>query len=67
LPGIEVFGGAVILQFFVVGPYDERVFRPFQLVPPFLQRHLHCEKLTISHIVVFLNGVEAMGEEGTGM
>jgi hypothetical protein len=67
LPRVEEFGGAAILQIFVVGPYDERVFHPFHPVPPFLQLHLHCKKLMISHIIVFLRGIEAMREEDAGM
>jgi hypothetical protein len=36
-------------------------------LPPFLQHHLHREKLPIPHIVVPLHGIEAVGEEGAGM
>jgi hypothetical protein len=42
------------------------MFHSLQPVPPFLQRHLHSEKLTIPHVVV-LRDIEAMGEEGAGM
>jgi hypothetical protein len=43
------------------------MFHPLQPVPPFLQCHLHSEKLTIPHIVVPFCGVEAMGEEAAEM
>jgi hypothetical protein len=67
LPGIEALGGAEIFQVLVVGPHNERMFRPLQPLAPLLQRHLHHEKFMILHILVCLRGVEAVGEEGSGM
>lgn len=60
MPGVEALGGVEILQVAVVDSQDEWVFRPLQPVPPFLQRHLHREKLTIPHIVVLFRGVETV-------
>ena len=62
MPGIETLGGVAIFQVLVVGPHNERRFRPLQPVSPLLQNYLHNEKLLISHIVIPLRGVEAMGE-----
>jgi hypothetical protein len=67
LPGVEALGSTEILQVIVVSPHSEQIFCPLQPVPPFLQWHLHREKLMIPHIVVPFRGVEAMGEEGARM
>ena len=62
-----MLGSVEIFQVLVVGPHNERTFRPLQPVPPLFQHHLHHEKLMIPHIVDPLRGIEAMGEEGEGM
>jgi hypothetical protein len=43
------------------------MFRPFQPVLPLLQHHLYHQKFPISDVVVSLNGVETMAQEGTGI
>ena len=66
LPGVEALGRAEIHHVFVVGPQNERMFRPFQPVPPLSQHKLCREKLTIPHNVVPLCSNEAMAEGSTG-
>ena len=59
LPRVQTLGLLEVLKVSMVGPYKKRMLGSLQPVSPLIQSHLHCQQLSITHIIAGFSGVQA--------
>ena len=67
LAGVQSLGGMEVFKVFMVRPYQKRQFSPLEPVPPFFQRQLDGEELTVPNVIISLCRGQTSGVEGTGV